>query len=61
MTADGDTGSTPAMTVAMATAIPGARATVLKGLRHLAPVEDPAAVCEILAAFLVGRDHAAMT
>ena len=61
MTAAGDTGSTPAMTAAMATAIPGARAAVLQGLRHMAPVEDSPTVCDILTAFLAGRDHAALT
>jgi len=60
MTADGDTGSTPVMTVAMATAIPGARSTVLKDLRHMAPVEAPDLVADLLSAFLSGREHAAI-
>ncbi|MFR9730717.1 alpha/beta fold hydrolase [Saccharopolyspora sp. MS10] len=40
-----DPGSTPAMTEHLAAAIPGARAVVVPGARHLLPLEHPARLC----------------
>ena len=44
LTADQDHGNDPAMSVAIATEIAGARLVILKGLRHMALAEDPEAV-----------------
>lgn len=46
-----DSGSTPAMTRRLAAAIPGARAAILPGLAHMAPVEGAAAVADLLLDF----------
>lgn len=53
VTGEQDTGSTPAMTQAIAAAIPGARAEILDGLAHMAPVEDPERVGEMMRGFLL--------
>lgn len=50
-----DRGSTPAMTRALAAAIPGARAEVLEGLAHLFPLEAPERTAALLLAFLGER------
>ena len=52
MTGADDPGNTPAMSRAMAGLIPGARLTILPGLRHMALAESPAAINEPLCAFL---------
>ena len=44
ITGDEDYGNGPEMSAAIAAEIPGARLLVLKGLRHMALAEDPAAV-----------------
>jgi (E)-2-((N-methylformamido)methylene)succinate hydrolase len=43
-----DPRSTPAMTNALAAAIPGARALVVPGVRHMLPVERPDLVAELI-------------
>lgn len=53
MTAELDANSTPAMTRALAEALPSARAEVLPGLAHGAPIEDPKRVAAVLEAFLM--------
>lgn len=52
LTADEDHGNSPEMAAAVAREIPGARLTILKGLRHMALVEAPAAVNRPVADFL---------
>lgn len=52
LTGELDSGSTPAMTQNLAAAIPGAKAHVLPGLRHMAALEDPIQVNELLFRFL---------
>lgn len=52
LTAEGDGNSTPAMTRAMAQAIPGAVALVIAGHRHMVPLTAPQAVNEALAQWL---------
>ncbi len=47
-----DPRSTPAMTKALAAALPQGRAVVLPGLRHLVPMEDPAALAELIDEFV---------
>jgi 3-oxoadipate enol-lactonase len=47
-TGEHDVGSTPAMTRALADAIPGARAVVVPDARHMMPVELPDAVNRLL-------------
>ena len=42
MTCENDSGSTPAMTKAIAAEIPGARALIVPGLQHLGLIEQPA-------------------
>jgi (E)-2-((N-methylformamido)methylene)succinate hydrolase len=44
LTADEDHGNDPAMSIAIATEIARSRLVILKGLRHMALAEDPAAV-----------------
>ncbi len=44
ITGDEDFGNGPEMSAAIAAEIPGARLLILKGLRHMALAEDPAAV-----------------
>lgn len=41
MTGSNDPGSTPAMTEAIAAAVPNGRAKILDGLHHVPPIEDP--------------------
>jgi (E)-2-((N-methylformamido)methylene)succinate hydrolase len=52
VTGDEDYGNGPEMTHAIAAEIPGARTLILKGLRHMALMEDPAALNTPLRAFL---------
>ena len=52
VTGDEDHGNGPEMTHAIAAEIPGARTLILKGLRHMALMEAPAAVNIPLRAFL---------
>ena len=54
VTGEDDPGSTPAMTEAMAAAIPDARSKILPGLRHMAPVEGAAEVSNLIRGFLSG-------
>lgn len=56
MTAEHDRNSTPAMTHALAAALPEGRAEILPGLAHGAPIEDPARVAAALDAFLSEGD-----
>ena len=48
ITGELDTGSTPAMTERLAAAIPGARRRIVKGARHMLPVQEPEALVEEL-------------
>lgn len=57
ITGDEDFGNGPEMTQAIAAEIPGAEVLILKGLRHMALMEDPAATNAPLGAFL--RRHLA--
>lgn len=52
LTGDEDHGNNPAMSIAIATEIPRARLVILKGLRHMALAEDPAAVNRPVVDFL---------
>jgi (E)-2-((N-methylformamido)methylene)succinate hydrolase len=52
LTGDEDHGNNPDMSIAIATEIPRARLVILKGLRHMALAEDPAAVNRPVVAFL---------
>lgn len=56
MTGDEDYGNGPEMTRAIAAEIEGAETVILKGLRHMALAEDPAAVNDPLREFL-DRHH----
>ena len=51
VTADQDHGNNPAMARAITAEIPGAQTLILPGLRHMALMEDPAAINNALAAF----------
>lgn len=50
-TGSDDQRSTPAMAVALATALPRGRSTILPGLRHLTPIEAPELVAELIDEF----------
>jgi pimeloyl-ACP methyl ester carboxylesterase len=52
LTGDEDHGNSPDMSIAIATEIPRARLVILKGLRHMALAEDPAAVNRPVVDFL---------
>ena len=52
MTAENDSGSTPAMAHAIAAEIPGAQTVIVSHLRHLALVEEPSQFTEPLLRFL---------
>ena len=52
VTADQDHGNSPAMAHAIAADIPGAQTLILPGLRHMALMQDPAALNTPLRAFL---------
>lgn len=54
ITGEDDRGNAPAMARRMAGLIPGARAEILPGLRHMALAEDPEAVAALLIPFLEG-------
>ena len=54
MTAEHDANSTPAMSHALARAIPDARALVLDGLAHGAPIEAPGRVADAIFDFVAG-------
>ena len=47
-----DSGSTPDMMIALARELPNAKAHLLKGLAHMAPVEAPDAVAQVMLEFL---------
>jgi len=51
-TGENDPGSRPSMSQAMADAIPGARCTIMPGLRHMPMVEGPEVVLDLLTGFL---------
>ncbi len=51
-TGEHDTGSTPAMMRTLAGDIPNAKAHLLEGLAHMAPVEAPATVASVMTRFL---------
>ena len=51
----GDLGTTPAMAAAMAAAIPGAILQEIPDAAHIATLEQPAAVTEAMAAFLLAE------
>lgn len=53
-TAQNDPGSVPAMSQAMADAIPGARLEIMPGLRHMPMIEGPDVVSDLLVNFLDG-------
>ncbi|MCR8669548.1 alpha/beta fold hydrolase [Agrococcus sp. HG114] len=52
ITGELDPGSTPEMTARLAAAVPGARALVVPGARHMLPVEDAPALAAALTAFI---------
>lgn len=52
VTGEHDPGSTPAMTHRLAAAIPGCRAAVVPGARHMLPVERPEAFAGCLSTFI---------
>ncbi len=54
MTGELDTGSTPAMSRAIASLVPGGRSRVLSGLRHVPPIEAPGECSSALLEFLDG-------
>lgn len=56
LTAEGDGNSTPAMTRAMAAAIPGAEAVVIAGHRHMVPLTAPQAVNAALTHWLARQE-----
>jgi 3-oxoadipate enol-lactonase len=53
VTGEEDHGNSPAMSRRMAELIPGARAEILEGLRHMALAEDPEKVNTLLLSFLL--------
>jgi (E)-2-((N-methylformamido)methylene)succinate hydrolase len=57
MTGSEDTGSTPAMTEALAAALPRARAVVVPDARHLLPLERPDALTTHMLAHTEEVDH----
>ncbi|MGW9348409.1 alpha/beta fold hydrolase [Nocardiopsis flavescens] len=56
VTGEDDPGSTPEMTHRLADAIPGCRAVVVPGARHMLPVQRPGALLDSLTDFI--GDHA---
>jgi pimeloyl-ACP methyl ester carboxylesterase len=52
LTAEHDAGSTPDMAVRLSARIAGSRAVILRGLRHLLPIEAPDALAHELDTFL---------
>ena len=54
VTGDLDPGSTPAMTLRLAESIPGCRAEVVPGARHMWPAQRPHELAERLSTFLAG-------
>jgi pimeloyl-ACP methyl ester carboxylesterase len=58
MTGELDPGSTPAMSHALANAVPGGQAVVLAGLHHLPPIEAPGAFLRPFLDFL-DQEHTA--
>ncbi|MCG7206594.1 alpha/beta fold hydrolase [Streptomyces arenae] len=52
VTGENDPGSTPEMTRRLAAALPGCRAVVVPGARHMLPVERPEALVDSLTTFL---------
>lgn len=55
ITGEDDPGSTPEMTRRLAAALPGCRAVVVPGVRHMLPVQRPEALAECLTT-LIGED-----
>lgn len=60
ITGELDPGSTPDMTRRLAAAIPDARTRIVAGARHMLPVEDAAALCASLDAFLSESEGATL-
>lgn len=56
-----DSGSTPEMAHRLAGAIPGARAVVVPGVRHLLPLQDPHTLAEHILAHTQEVDHGVTT
>jgi pimeloyl-ACP methyl ester carboxylesterase len=57
ITGEHDPGSTPAMTHRLAGAIPGCRAVVIPGARHMLPVERPREFVDFLTTFIGEYAH----
>jgi len=57
MTSENDTGSTPAMSHAIASEIAGAETIIVEGLQHLGLIEQPALFTQPIRAFLEGDRH----
>ena len=57
ITGENDPGSTPEMTRRLADAIPGCRAVVVPGARHMLPVERPREFVTCLTTFIGERAH----
>ncbi|QCW51641.2 alpha/beta fold hydrolase [Nocardioides dongxiaopingii] len=58
VTGSDDPGSTPDMTHRLAAAVPGCRAEVVPGVRHMLPVQAPRALATIVNEIVGGRIHA---
>ncbi len=57
VTGDLDPGSTPEMTGRLASAVPGARAVVVTGARHMLPVEQPVELARTIHHFIAESDR----
>jgi pimeloyl-ACP methyl ester carboxylesterase len=57
VTGEEDPGSTPEMTWRLAEAIPGCRAVVVPGARHMLPVQRPRELVDCLTAFIGRESH----
>lgn len=57
VTGELDPGSTPDMSARLAAAIPGCTYTVIRGTRHMMPVERPQELANTLTAFLKEHSH----
>ena len=55
VTGELDVGSVPAMSHAIAAAVPDGRSRVLSGLRHVPPIEAPESTVAVLRGFLDGE------
>lgn len=58
ITGELDPGSTPAQTLRLAAAIPGARAQIVPGARHMLPVEAPGALAAAITTLIDEREGA---